>query len=148
MTNCLKLYHMYLTPNFETITVPSYIGAQSSSPFIRFISQWELRREAKRELLKVGPKIDVEGLYASAKLSFNALDNIIGRRRRLVATGKPSLLEATLFSYLFLLLELPSDKWSDHRLVDLVRANPTLVAWEAEMKLEFGNLNPPRIYTM
>src|ERR1700760_4089542 len=118
---------MYLTPNFETITVPSYIGAQSSSPFIRFISQWELRREAKRELLKVGPKIDVEGLYAAAELSFNALDNIIGRRRRIAATGKPSLLEATLFSYLFLLLELPADRWADHRLVDFIPANPTFV---------------------
>jgi hypothetical protein len=139
---------MYLTPNFEAFTVPSYIIAQSTSLFIRFISQWELRREARRELLKVGPKIDIEELYAAAEVAFSALDNVIGRRRRLATTGKPSLLEATLFSYLFLLLELPQDKWIDHRLVSIVRSKPTLVAWEAEIKPDFGNLKPPGIYNM
>jgi hypothetical protein len=137
---------MYLTPNFYTFTVPCYIGGQSASSFIQFISAWELRREARLELLKYKPKVDVEGLYAAAELALCSLDNLIGRRKRIDTEGKPSLLEATLFAYLFLLLELPLQKWADPRLVELVRKHSNLVAWEKHMSKVFGKFQPPGIY--
>jgi hypothetical protein len=137
---------MYLTPNFHTLTVPCYIGGQSTSSFIQFISAWELRREARLELLKDKPKIDVEGLYAAAELALLSLDNLMSRQKRIESEGNPSLLEATLFGYLFLLLELPLDKWADSRLVELVRKHATLVNWEKEMRQVFGNFQPPGIY--
>lgn len=109
---------------------------------------WELKRHARLELEKYRPKIDFDGLYESAELAFSALDNLIGRKKKLSVSGKPSLLEATLYAYLYLLLELPLSRWSDSRLVELVMANSALVAWQAEMKEEFGDLDPPAIYTL
>jgi hypothetical protein len=137
---------MYLTANFYTYTVPSYISVHSTSPFIRWFNAWELRREARRELLKYTPKIDVEGLYAAAELALMSFASIIDRRKHAAGKGKPSLLEATLFSYLFLLLELPHGRWADARLVELVHKHQTLVTWEADMKPVFGHLEPPGIY--
>jgi hypothetical protein len=139
---------MYLTANFNTFTAPSYIGPQTTSLVVRFVMGWELKRHARLELEKYRPKIDVDGLYESAELAFGALDNLIGRKRKQSSSGKPSLLEATLYAYLYLLLELPMSRWSDSRLVELVRANSTLVTWEAEMKEGFGNLDIPAIYTL
>jgi metaxin len=137
---------MYLTPNFDAFTVPSYIGSQSSSAIVNILSAWELRRAAKRELLKHSPKIDEESLYEDADRAFRALDNIMKRRQEHNAPGRPSLLEASLFSYLFLLLELPQEKWADRRLVDLLMKYPGLVSLEKTMKKDF-KLEPPSIYS-
>ena len=139
-------YHMYLTPNFDALTVPSYIGSQSASAIVNILSAWELRQAARRELLKHSPKIDAESLYEDADRAFRALDNIMKRKREQNAPGGPSLLEASLFSYLFLLLELPREKWADRRLVDLLMKYPGLVALEKTMRKDFMILEPPSIY--
>ena len=115
---------MYLTTNFDRFTVPSYIGTQSSSSFIRVINAWELRKAAGTELSKHTPLVDVDGLYLEADEAFAALDSLMTRKEKHDAVGKPSLLEATLFAYLFLLLETPYSFWADTRLVDIVRKYP------------------------
>jgi metaxin len=138
---------MYLTPNFDILTVPSYIGSQSSSAIVNLLSAWELKQAARSELLKQSPKIDEESLYEDADRALCALDNIMKRRQEQNAPGRPSLLEASLFSYLFLLLELPQEKWADRRLVDLLMKYPGLVALEKSMKKEFMILDPPSIYS-
>jgi metaxin len=137
---------MYLTPNFEALTVPSYIGSQSSSAVVNILSAWELRQAARHELEKHSPKIDPESLYEDADRAFCALDNLMTRKRQQNTPGRPSLLEASLFSYLFLLLELPQDKWADGRLVELLRKYPGLVALGRTMKKDFMILEPPAIY--
>ena len=138
---------MYLTPNFDILTVPSYIGSQSSSAIVSILSAWELKQAARSELLKHSPKIDEESLYEDADRALCALDNIMKRRQEQNAPGRPSLLEASLFSYLFLLLELPQEKWADRRLVDLLMKYPALVVLEKTMKKEFMILDPPSIYS-
>jgi metaxin len=138
---------MYLTPNFDVLTVPSYIGSQSSSTIVNMLSAWELKRAARRELSKHSPKIDEESLYADADRAFSALDNIMKRKREHNTPGRPSLLEASLFSYLFLLLELPQENWANRRLVDLLMKHPGLVSLEKRMKEDFKILEPPLIYS-
>jgi metaxin len=139
---------MYLTPNFYKYTSPSYIGSQTASMFVNLISAWELRREARKELEKYKPKVDADSIYASAQLAFSALNNIMSRKVRLTTAGKPSLLEATLYAYLYLLLELPLESWPDSRLVEILRENKALVRWQSDMREEFGNLQPPGIYVV
>ncbi|KAF2666957.1 hypothetical protein BT63DRAFT_457915 [Microthyrium microscopicum] len=139
-------YHMYLSPNFEAFTAPSYIHSQTNSSVVRITSSWELQKAAREDLMKSSPRIDVEGLYASADRAFFALDNLLKRKRRMVAdVSAPSLLEATLFSYLFLLLELPLDRWLDNRLPEIARKYPELVELENTLKKQYG-LQPPAIY--
>jgi metaxin len=138
---------MYLTPNFEKFTVPSYIGTQSSSSFIRVINAWELRSAARAELKKHYPLVDEEGLYLEADQAFAALDNVLKRKSKIHSSGKPSLLEATAFAYLFLLLETPYGAWADTRLVDLVKKYPNLEKLEVALNAShFGALKPPQLY--
>jgi metaxin len=128
---------MYLTPNFDALTVPSYIKSQSASVIVNILSSWELRQAARNELLKHSPRIDEESLYEDADRAFRALDSVMKRKQEQNVPGRPSLLEASLFSYLFLLLELPREKWADGRLVDLLMKYPGLVALEKMMKKDF-----------
>jgi metaxin len=138
---------MYLTPNFEKFTVPSYIDTQSSSSFIRIINAWELRSAASAELEKHTPLVDVDGLYLEADEAYAALDNLMSRMQSSKSGEKPSLLEATLFAYLFLLLETPYSSWADSRLVDIVRKYPNLRKREASLNAShFGTLRPPKLY--
>jgi metaxin len=140
---------MYLTPNFDKFTVPSYIGTQSSSAFIRIINAWELRSAARAELKKHSPVVDADGLYQDADQAFAALENVLKRKNRMADAENraPSLLEATAFAYLFLLLETLYTAWADTRLVDVVRKYPELEKVEVALNAShFGALKPPQLY--
>jgi metaxin len=144
---------MNLTQNFSRITVPLYIHTQSASMFVRTISAFELRRAAQAELAKYPPAIDeTSGQYIDAERAFFALENLIKRKRKLAKKGEskewhPTLLEANLFSYLFLLLELPEEKWADDRLVKCLKEGfPGLVAEVGRWKEDIGELKRPEVY--
>jgi metaxin len=123
-----------------------YVGGQSTSWIVRTVSSWELKREARRELEKTTPKIDAESIYASAEVAFRALNSVMRRKIKLAGVGRPSVLEAALFAYLFLLLELPQAKWANSRLVDVVKGCKTLVAWQQDVRYLFGDMKRPGIY--
>jgi metaxin len=138
---------MYLTRNFDLYTLPMYIGSQSSSTFVQLLSGWELKTAARDELLKVTPKIDEHALYLEAEEAFSAIENLIMRKEKLASGGKPTMLEASLFAYLFLIIELP-DASPDRRLADIAIKHSRLHAWAVDYNRDhFGNLQRPSLYS-
>lgn len=108
---------MYLTPNFEHITTKCYIAPQSTSFLVQSLSAHELRSAAQTSLLASKPTIDERAIYLEAEQAFTALDTYVSEGLK---TGrKPtSLLDAAIFSYIFLLLGLEERAWKDRRLVE------------------------------
>ena len=111
---------MYLTPNFELLTIPSYITSQSTSPLIRALTSRELRSSAEKALLQYKPIISEHTIYLEAEEAFKALATYLKEQ---MDKGKSptTLLDAAVFSYVFLLLELQYEIWADTRLVDVVK---------------------------
>jgi metaxin len=146
---------MNLTSNFHLITKKAYIHTQSQSYLVREVSSYELRAASDAELRKYPSAVDSNGRYADAERAFSALDNLLKRRKAFAAargqtqSQLPTFLEASLFSYLFLLLEFPFDKWADVRLVETLKKFPGLVEEEQRMKKEvFGGIERPEIYDL
>ena len=112
-------YHMYLTPNFDTITKRCYIDSQSRSSVVRLFSSHTLQQAARDDLLKAKPIIDERAIYLEAEQAFIALDTYVseGIKAGRAPTG---LLDAAIFSYVYLLLELHQGVWADRRLVDVL----------------------------
>jgi len=111
---------MYLTPNFAHITTKCYIDPQSTSSLVRTLSARELQHAAQTSLLVSKPIIDERAIYLEAEQAFIALDTYVSEGLK---TGrKPTnLLDAAIFSYVFLLLGLEEGVWRDKRLVDSLK---------------------------
>jgi metaxin len=140
---------MNMTGNFTQITAKAYIHTQSQSYFVRTISGYELKAAAKAELKKSSSAVDGNGRYVEAEHAFSALQNLLKRRRDsgLRKGALPTYLEASLFAYMFLLLEIPTEKWADSRLVKTLRKFPGLVEETNMMNQEwFGMVEKPEIY--
>jgi metaxin len=140
---------MYLTENFYEFVVPSYIGSKTQSSAVQLLSAHELRNAAREELLKSSSKINVEDVYSSAASALEALNTIMARKMRLQGGGygdrEPSLLEATLYAYLYLLLEMPIEKWKDARLPKMIRKYPELMRMERDIRTVY-DFEAPTIY--
>lgn len=112
---------MYLTPNFERITIPCYVSTTSTSRIVQHFNARELQDAAKAELLKHKPILDKRAIYAEAEEALGALDTLLKNRRDKSPEEKPTtLLDAAIFAYAYLLLEMEEDYWEDRGLRDMV----------------------------
>lgn len=118
--NVPQLFHMYLTPNFELFTVPCYINTQSSSPIVRAMNTYELRKAAEMELLKYSPKIDRQSLYDEARHAFRALNWYCNNKFYVLDDRNPTLLDAAIFAYTCLLWDIDYGCWADNELVTIL----------------------------
>lgn len=111
---------MYLTANFGPITTQCYIAPQSTSFLVRLFSSHTLQAAARDDLLKTKPIIDERAIYLEAEQAFIALDTYVSEG---IKSGRAptSLLDAAIFSYVYLLLELGDRVWADRRLVDILK---------------------------
>ena len=111
---------MYLTTNFHPITTKCYIDPQSTSPIVRALSSRTLQTAAREDLLKAKPIIDERAVYLEAEQAFTALDIYVSEG---IKSGRTptSLLDAAIFSYVYLLLELDEKVWANTRLVDMLK---------------------------
>jgi hypothetical protein len=101
--------------------------------------------------MKHTPKIDEETLYLEADDAFSALSNLLNRKEKAGGSGgKPTMLEASLFSYLFLILKAPSNSFLDGRLADIAMKYSRLGVWMDNFSREHfpnGILRPPGAYS-
>ena len=138
---------MYLTPNFEKITVPCYISSTSSSSIIQHFNALELREAAKSELLKYKPIIDERAIYADAKDAFESLDTMFKSRRDNNTETKPtSLLDAAIFAYIYLLSEMEEGYWEDRRLRDIVTGLEGLKWHMDTVRKGYFRARPPAVW--
>ncbi|QDS77334.1 hypothetical protein FKW77_005092 [Venturia effusa] len=139
------LYHMYLTPNFELLTVPSYINSQSKSFLVRAFTSRELRANAEKALLQYKPIISEHSIYLEAEEAFKALATYLEEQ---MDAGKAptTLLDAAAFSYVYLLLELKEEVWADRRLVDVVRKFKGLKEHADVIKKSYFRARPPGLW--
>ncbi|KAE9963520.1 hypothetical protein EG328_011323 [Venturia inaequalis] len=139
------LYHMYLTPNFDLLTVPAYIISQSKSSLIRAITSRELRSSAEKALLQYKPIISEHAIYLEAEEAFKALSTYLKEQ---MDSGKAptTLLDAAVFSYVYLLLELNEHVWADRRLVDVVRKFKALREHKEIIERNYFTVKPPGLW--
>jgi metaxin len=138
---------MYLTPNFEKLTVPCYIHPQSSSALVAYFTTRDLHLAAQTELQKYSPIIDERAVYAEAEEAFKALDVYFKQAKGRDAERKPTtLLDAAVFSYTFLLLELNKEAWADGRLASLVRGCGGLVEHKEEIRKSYFRARVPSVW--
>lgn len=136
---------MYLTPNFDLLTVPSYINSQSKSSLIRAGTSRELRSSAEKALLQYKPIISEHTIYLEAEEAFKALATYL--KEQMDAGKAPTtLLDATVFSYVYLLLELNEELWADRRLVDVVRKFKALRDHTERIKKSHFRARPPGLW--
>lgn len=136
---------MYLTPNFELLTIPSYITSQSTSPFIRAVTSRELRSSAEKALLQYKPIISEHTIYFEAEEAFKALATYL--KEQMDAGKAPTtLLDAAVFSYVYLLLELQYEIWADTRLVDVVRKFKALREHRDAIQKSHFRARPPGLW--
>ncbi|KIW03779.1 uncharacterized protein PV09_05082 [Verruconis gallopava] len=138
-------YHMYLTPNFRAITTKCYIDPQSSSSIVRFFSSRSLQEAAREDLLKTKPIIDERAIYLEAEQAFVALDTYVSEG---IKSGRSptSLLDAAIFSYVYLLLELDGSVWMDTRLVDILKKFNGLREHKELIRKNHFRARPPAIW--
>jgi metaxin len=136
---------MYLTPNFELLTIPSYITSQSSSPLIRAVTSRDLRSSAEKALLQYKPIISEHTIYLEAEEAFKALATYLKEQ---MDKGKSptTLLDAAVFSYVYLLLELQYEVWADKRLVDVVKKFGALRAHRDLIRKSHFRARPPGLW--
>ncbi|TLD29512.1 mitochondrial outer membrane protein [Venturia nashicola] len=139
------LYHMYLTPNFELLTLPSYINSQSKTSLIRAVTSRELRSSAEKALLQYKPVISEHTTYLEAEEAFKSLATYLKEQ---MDNGRPptTLLDAAVFSYVYLLLELNEDIWAHKRLVDVVQKFKSLREHTEVIKKSHFKARPPRLW--
>jgi metaxin len=136
---------MYLTPNFELLTVPAYITAQSTSNLIRTVTARELRNSAETALLQYKPIISEHTIYLEAEEAFRALATYL--KEQMEAKKAPTtLLDAAVFSYVYLLLELQGGVWADRRLADIVRKFPALKTHRDTIRKNHYRARPPGLW--
>jgi hypothetical protein len=111
---------MYLTANFHAITTRCYIHPQSRSSIVHTFTSRTLQTAAREDLLKSRPLIDERAIYLEAEQAFTALDIYVSEG---IKAGRPptGLLDAAIFSYVYLLLELDERVWENRRLVDILK---------------------------
>ena len=136
---------MYLTPNFDTITKRCYIDPQSHSSVVRLFSSHTLQKAARDDLLKAKPIIDERAIYLEAEQAFIALDTYVAEGMK--ASRSPTgLLDAAIFSYVYLLLELNNGVWADRRLVDVLSRFSGLRQHMELIKKHHFRARPPAIW--
>lgn len=136
---------MYLTPNFELLTIPSYITSQSTSPLIRAVTSRELRSSAEKALLQYKPIISEYTIYFEAEEAFKALATYL--KEQMDAEKAPTtLLDAAVFSYVYLLLELQYEVWADTRLVDVVKKFKALREHRDAIQKSHFRARPPGLW--
>ena len=136
---------MYLTPNFDAITIRCYIEPQSRSSIVRLVSSRTLQQAARDDLLKAKPLIDERAIYLEAEQAFIALDTYVSEG---IKSGRAptSLLDAAIFSYVYLLLELEQGVWADRRLVDVLGRFEGLREHKELIKKNHFRARPPAIW--
>jgi metaxin len=136
---------MYLTPNFDAITTKCYIDPPSSSSIVRSFSSRDLRNAAREDLLKTKPVIDERAIYLEAEQAFIALDTYVSEG---IKSGrKPtSLLDAAIFSYVYLLLQLEYGLWADRRLVDILKRFTRLKEHNELIRKHHFRARPPAVW--
>ncbi|KAF2259298.1 hypothetical protein CC78DRAFT_475904 [Lojkania enalia] len=123
------LYTVYLSSNSTCLAEPLYIIPTSSNPFVRLAISHELRRAAESELLKFSAVINSEMIYQEAEEAFASLEMLLGENTWFFKAERPSLFDASIFSYTHLLLDKNLGKgWQDCRLRDAVLQRESLVA--------------------
>jgi metaxin len=138
---------MYLTPNFQKLTIPCYIAPQSTSGVINYFSARDLQAAAQSELLKHTPKIDERAIFAEAEDALKALDTFLRQAKEKDPERTPTtLLDAAVFSYTFLLLGLDESGWADGRLAELVGNCDGLKTHKEEIRKGYFRARVPGIW--
>jgi metaxin len=145
LTERVQQYHMYLTSNFRTVTTKCYIDPQSSSSIVRLFSSRTLQNAARDDLLKTKPIIDERAIYLEAEQAFIALDTYVSEG---IKNGRTptSLLDAAIFSYVYLLLELDEGVWSDRRLFDILKRFSGLREHKESIRKNHFRARPPAVW--
>lgn len=102
------LHTLYLSPhNFESVAYPLYIVPSTTSSILRTALSHTLRSAALHEIRKqaVTRIIDVESLYAESDKAFSALADLLGEDEWFFGENHPSLFDASVFAYTYLLLD-------------------------------------------
>ncbi|KAA6407639.1 MAG: hypothetical protein FRX48_08477 [Lasallia pustulata] len=100
------LYTLYLEPtNFAAVAQHLYITPCSSNALVRATIAHQLRSAAAEEVSKHTATIDVESVHNDAQKAFAALSTLLGGSEYFFGVGKPSLFDASVFSYTHLLLD-------------------------------------------
>lgn len=136
---------MYLTPNFDLLTVPSYINSQSKSSLIRAVTSRELRSSAEKALLQYKPIISEHTIYLEAEMAFKALATYLEEQME-NSNAPTTLIDAAVFSYVYLLLELKEEVWADRRLVNVVRKFKGLRDHTERIKKSHFRARPPGLW--
>ena len=76
----------------------------------------QLRSAAAEEISKHTAAIDVESVYNDAHNAFAALSTLLGEGDFFFGAGKPSLFDASVFSYTHLLLD-EGMGWKEDRMI-------------------------------
>jgi hypothetical protein len=136
---------MYLTSNFHAITTKCYIDPQSSSSIVRALSSRNLQTAAREDLLKAKPLIDERAIYLEAEQAFTALDIYVSEG---IKSGRAptSLLDAAIFSYVYLLLELDERVWANRRLVDILKRFTGLREHKELIQKKHFRARPPAVW--
>jgi metaxin len=138
---------MYLTPNFRKLTVPCYITTQTTIPLIRHFLALDLQNAAKTELLKHTPVIDEAAIYSEAGEAFKALDTYFKlAKTREEGRAPTTLLDAAVFAYTYLLLELRQSVWEDKRLVEKLNGCEGLRVHKETIRKGYFRARPPAVW--
>lgn len=124
--------------------MPCYITSQTSSTIIRLFSARELRAAAEAELLKHKPIIDEKAIYSDAEDAFKALDTHF--RKREAGTKPTTLLDAAVFAYTYLILELGEDYWANKRLANTVSRFEGLKQHKESIRKSHFRARPPGVW--
>lgn len=136
---------MYLTANFHTITTRCYIHPQSNSSVVRAFSARTLQTAARDDLLKHKPVIDERAIYLEAQQAFLALDTYVSEGLK-SGRSPTSLLDAAIFSYVYLLSELLGDAWTDRRLPDILNKFSGLKEHSELIRKQHFRAKPPAVW--
>ena len=102
-----KLYTLYLdADNFQTVAQRLYVSPTTSSSVVRMAIATQLQQAARNALLKSCSYIDVSELEAEADMAFQALSTLLGDAEYFFdRTNNPGLLDASVFSYTYPILD-------------------------------------------
>ncbi|KAI9705145.1 MAG: hypothetical protein M1836_006928 [Candelina mexicana] len=118
---------VYLSPlNFSAITQHLYVDPCSSNPLVRATISHQLRAAAEAEILKQYTILDVDTLLREAEEAFTALNTLLGGDEWFFGAHSPSLFDASVFSYTYLLLHREGE-WKDGRMMGALRNKERLV---------------------
>jgi len=112
--------------NFSSVARRLYVEPTSSNPVVRVTIAHQLRAAAEAEILKHASIIDVDDLYSEADKAFEALSTLLGEDEWFFGSETPTLFDASVFAYTYLLLDERMG-WKEKKLWRALRKRENLV---------------------